>query len=237
MTATHFEQEMERIKEELLMMGGLVEEAVHESTQALARRDLEQARRVLRNDSRINVLENTIDAHCIRMIARHQPVAVDLRFLTAALRICAVLERIGDQAVNVSDRVLALGDMPPMEGMPPTLLEMCELARDMTRKCLDAFVRQDIPLAYQVCCQDDEMDDLNRRILEEMIEWMMKEQRLIRRGVEIILTGRHLERIADLATNVSEEVVFMVEGTVIRHQGLEAGGPAGRKDEETSRRY
>lgn len=219
MTATHFEIEMEKIKDELLKMGGLVEEAVNEASRAMVNRDRELAKEIQRRDSRINELENIIDELCIKLIATYQPVAMDLRFLTGALRLCTILERIGDQAVNIADRVLVLTELDPMEEIPQTLIRMGEVGREMTRKCLDAFVTRDIDLAYDVCCQDDEMDDLNRQILEEMINWMMKEQRLIRRGVEIILAGRNLERVGDLATNISEEVVFIVEGDVIRHKG------------------
>ena len=219
LTPAPIEREIEKIKEELLMMGGLVEEAIDNALRSLSMRDSEAARQVIRNDHRVNDLENTVDAHCIRLIATMQPVAVDLRFLTAALRLCTTLERTGDQAVNLADRALILNDMAPMIDVPPVLLEMGEVAKDMTRKCLDAFVRRDTSLAYEVCCRDDELDDLNRKLLEQMINWMMEENRVIRRGVEIILAGRHLERIGDQATNVSEEVVFMVEGTVIRHQG------------------
>lgn len=222
MTMTHFEQEINRIKDEILKMGGLVETAVDEATRALANMDLELAREILKKDHRINELENIIDSHCVKLIATHQPVAVDLRFLTAGLRLCATLERMGDQAVNLADRTLALSEMEPRLSVPPILLEMGEVAKAMTRKCLDSFVRRDVQMAYDVCCQDDEIDEMNRQVLEEMIEWMMKEQRLIRRGVEVILASRNLERIGDLATNVAEEVVFMVEGTVIRHNESQA---------------
>lgn len=224
MTATHFELEIVKVKEDLLKMGGLVEEALEKSTKALTDMDEDLAREVISQDSQINILENLVDDRCVKLIAMHQPVAVDLRFLTAALRICTTLERTGDQAVNVADRVLAIKELAaPDQTMPPTLLEMGEMAKNMTRMALDAFVRRDVKMAYTVCCQDDELDDLNRRILEEMIAWMMKERRLIRRGVEYILAGRHFERIGDQATNISEEVVFMVEGTIIRHR--EVCGP------------
>ena len=228
MTATHLQLEIEAIKEDLLKMGGLVEEAIDQAVRALIQRDSELAREVIRKDVRVNDLENQIDVKCIKLIATQQPVAADLRFLTAALRLNGILERTADQAVNIADRTLIINELPPMDGIPPTLLEMSEVAKDMTRKCLDAFVRRDEYLAYEVCAQDDELDELNRHLLEEMIGWMMDEQRLIRRGVEIVLAGRHLERIGDQATNVAEEVVFMIKGTIIRHTEL-CGAAAQRK--------
>ena len=231
MTVTHFEMEIEKIKEELLKMGALVEEAVDKALRALANSDVALADEVIKNDVRINELENVVDARCVKLIATHQPVAVDLRFLTGGLRLCAILERIGDQAVNLADRCRSMAKITPLDHMPANLLQMGELGKSMTRQCLDAFVRRDIDLAYDVCCQDDDMDELNRNVLEEMISWMMTENRVIRRGVEIILASRNLERIGDLATNVSEEVVFMVEGRVIRHMG-----PSGSEGCEGARR-
>ena len=210
--------EIDRIKEDILKMGGLVEEALEDATKALSDRDLDLAKSVIDRDRRINELENTIDAYCIKVIATQQPVAADLRLLTACLRICSTLERSGDQAVNLCERTQALAELTRMENIPPSLLQMGELGKEMTRKALDAFAHRDVDLAREVCCQDDEMDELNRQVLEEMLGWMMDEKRLIRRGVELILASRHLERVGDQATNLAEEVVFMVEGTVIRHQ-------------------
>ncbi len=202
-------------------MGGLVEEAVDRSVRSILLRDSTLTKDVIKNDHRIDDLENLIDQHCVGLLATYQPVAVDLRFLTAALRICTMLERTGDQAVNLAQRAQVLNELEPIGEIPGTFQEMTRVAMEMTRKCLDAFVQGDLLVSYAVCKQDDELDDLNRRLLEEMINWMMGERRLIRRGVEIILAGRHLERIGDQATNISEEVVFMVEGSVIRHQGCE----------------
>jgi len=215
---TYFLSEIEKLKEELLKMGGLVEEAMDRAIKAIADRDSAAAQEVIRNDHRINELENLIDQRCVKLLATQQPVAMDLRFLTAALRIGTTLERTGDQAVNLAERALAMNELLPVDPTPATLLQMAEVAKEMTRKCLDAFVQKDVDLAYEVCCQDDELDNLNQSLLEEMINWMMKEHRLIRRGVEIILAGRHFERIGDQATNVAEAVVFMVEGTEIRHR-------------------
>ncbi|MFH1138444.1 MAG: phosphate signaling complex protein PhoU [Pseudomonadota bacterium] len=226
---SQLQTEIDRIKEDILKMGGLVEEALEDATKALADRDEVLAKSVIQKDRRVNELENYIDAFCIRVIATKQPVAADLRLLTACLRICSSLERSGDQAVNLSQRTLALCELAPMETVLPSLLQMAELGKEMTRKALDAFVRRDVALAREVCCQDDEMDDLNRQVLEEMLGWMMDEKRLVRRGVELILASRHLERVGDQATNMAEEVVFMVEGNIIRHQADEACRPAEKR--------
>jgi phosphate transport system protein len=213
---THFHEEIEKLKDDLLKMAGLVEEAIAEASRALTIRDNELAREVIRGDRRINMLENDIDGSAIRLLATQQPVAVDLRFLTSAMKINAALERAGDQAVNLAERAEVLNELDPMQ-IPSTLPEMATIAQEMIRKSLDAFVQKTVSLAYEVCERDDALDDLNRRLLEEMIEWMMREKRLIRRGVEWIIAGRHLERIGDEATNIAEEVVFLVEGRVIRH--------------------
>ena len=220
MTTTHLALSIEKIKEDLLKMGGMVEESLDGALHALTHRDAVLARSIIEKDVKINELENKIDAICVKLIATQQPVAIDLRVLTVAMRLATIMERTGDQAVNIADRALILEQFPPLEIVPPTLLAMGALAMDMTRKSLDAFVQRSSDLAYDVCCQDDELDELNRQLLEQMIGWMMDEQRLIRRGVELILAGRHLERVGDQATNIAEEVVFMVEGTVIRHRDI-----------------
>jgi phosphate transport system protein len=218
-TGSHFHKEMEGIKEELLKMAGLVEKAIHDATLSLTQRNEQVAREVIKGDQRINALENRIEGKCIRLLATQQPVAVDLRFITSAMKINSFLERIGDQAVNLAERAQTLNELLPMD-VPRTLLQMAELAETMTRQCLDAFVRKDVAMAYEVCTADDELDKGNRLLLEEMMAWMMDEKRVLRRGVEWIIAGRHLERIGDEATNIAEEVVFLVEGRVIRHPAL-----------------
>lgn len=214
-----FHRQLEAVKQDLLKMAGMVEQAISDATRALVRRDPALARSVIQMDRRINALENQIESNCVRLLATQQPVAVDLRFITSAMKINTFLERMGDQAVNVAERAQELTQMEPFD-VPSTLQQMAIIAQEMTRQCLDAFVRKDVSLAYQVCGRDDELDALNRQLLEEMIQWMMREQRLVVRGVELIIAGRHLERIGDEATNISEEVVFLVEGMVIRHLGV-----------------
>ncbi|MCA1906099.1 MAG: phosphate signaling complex protein PhoU [Desulfarculus sp.] len=226
-TVSYFHRQMQQVKEELLKMAALVEEAIHDATTALARRDLELARAVVRGDRRIDLMQNNIEERCITLLATQQPVAVDLRFLAAVIKICAYLERMGDQAVNLAQRAMAIEELSPTE-VPGTLLHMADIAREMTRDCLDAFVQESVRLATHVLRRDDDLDSLNRSFLEEMIGWMTAERRLIRRGVEFILASRHLERLGDEATNIAEEVVYLVEGRIIRHQNPAETGTGSR---------
>ncbi len=218
-TISSFHRQIREVKEDLLMMAGLVEESIHEAVDSLTSRDKDQAQEVIATDRKIDLMQNEIEERIFTLMATQQPVASDLRFLSAAIKICSHLERMGDQAVNLAERTLLLADMDPVE-TPRRLVAMGELAREMTCLCLDAFVQNNVELAKNVIKRDDELDDLNLHILEDMVEWMTREQRLIRRGVELILASRHLERVGDEATNIAEEVVFSVEGHIIRHKGL-----------------
>ena len=219
-TQSHFVRQLEEVKEDLLGMAGLVEAAIQDSFNALITRSSGLARRVLEGDRRIDLLENQIDEKTIVLLATRQPVATDLRFLSSTLRIVSFLERMGDQAVNLAWRAITLCELEPLDSKQP-LLDMYGIARDMTRDCLDAFARRNVEQAREVIMRDDDLDNLNRQFLEDSILWMHQDQRFMRRGVELILASRHLERIGDEATNIAEEVVYLVEGEVIRHQGPE----------------
>ncbi len=216
-TMSHFQKQLREVKEDLLMMAGLVEESIHESAESLKNRNAEQARGVLEGDRRIDLMQNEIEGRIITLLATQQPVAVDLRFLASSIKICGQIERMGDQAVNVAERALLLCDMDPVE-VPGDIVTMSDVACDMTCLCLDAFMQSNVNLARDVIRRDDELDKLNVAVLEEMVSWMNQERRIIRRGVEFILAARHLERVGDEATNIAEEVVFLVEGEIIRHQ-------------------
>lgn len=218
---SHFHRQMREVKEDLLMMAGLVEESIHEAVDSLIGRDKVQAHEVIDTDNRIDMMQNQIEERVFALMATQQPVASDLRFLSAAIKIASHLERMGDQAVNMAERTLILAEMEPVDS-PRRLVAMGELAREMTCLCLDAFVQNNVELAKNVIKRDDELDDLNLHILEDMVEWMTRERRVIRRGVEIILASRHLERVGDEATNIAEEVVFLVEGHIIRHKAPDA---------------
>ena len=215
---SYFHRRMQEVKEDLLKMAGRAEEAVYTATQALVKRDRTLAQAVILGDRRIDLMQNEIEERCISLLATQQPVAVDLRFLSAVIKITSFLERMGDQAVNLAQRVEVLAEMSQSEP-PATLLEMGDISREMAKACLDAFVAEDVAKATAVLVRDDELDHLCRTFLEEMITWMTEERRVIRRGVEYVLASRHLERIGDEATNVAEEVVYLVEGRIIRHGG------------------
>lgn len=222
---SHFHRQMREVKEDLLMMAGLVEESIHEAVDSLIGRDKVQAHEVIDTDNRIDMMQNQIEERVFALMATQQPVASDLRFLSAAIKIASHLERMGDQAVNMAERTLILAEMEPVDS-PRRLVAMGELAREMTCLCLDAFVQNNVELAKNVIKRDDELDDLNLHILEDMVEWMTREQRVIRRGVELILASRHLERVGDEATNIAEEVVFLVEGHIIRHKAPDGDADA-----------
>jgi phosphate transport system protein len=223
---SYFHRQMQQVKDDILTMAGLVEQSIHDAAEALARRDSGLALAVIKGDRRIDIMQNRIEERCITLLATQQPVAGDLRFLASVIKICAYLERMGDQAVNLAQRSQALDELLPTE-VPATILNMAEVAEEMTHGCMDALAAGDVALANGIIGRDDDLDNLNRHILEEMVQWMASENRLVRRGVEFILVGRHLERIGDEATNIAEEVVYLVEGRVIRHLGREAASSVG----------
>ncbi len=213
---THLQRLIGQVKDKLLLMAGLVEESIYLACEVLGSHRAERIQAIIEGDRRIDLMENQVDEDILTILATQQPVAGDLRLLAAFLKIASNLERIGDQAVNLAQRAQALAQRDPIP-TPGRILAMGELAREMTSACLDALVRRDADRARLVLERDDEQDQLCRELLEEMVAWMNAEHRLTRRGVEFILASRHLERIGDLACNIAEEVVFLVEGRVIRH--------------------
>ncbi len=215
---TKFQKELDELKEKLLVMGGRVEWCVDGSARALKGLDVELAKKIIRTDETIDQLENAIDERCLRLLATRQPVAKDLRFIAAVTKICGCLERIADQAVNVADRTLVLAGLEKPVEISPTVMDMAAEAQEMVAGSLNALVGRDVAAARAICRQDDIIDSQNHALLEQMIKIMMSERRMTRGGMEIILAGRHFERMGDEAVNICEEVVFMVEGTIIRHQ-------------------
>jgi len=214
---SHFHAELVLLKGELLSMASLVEQAMHGSIQALVERDEELAQKVISSDDAINMAEIKIDDFCLKLLALHQPTAIDLRFITSALKIDNDLERMGDQAVNIAERALELIKEPllkPLIDIP----RMAELAQKMVKDSLDAFVHKDPDLAREVCRRDDQVDALNDQVFRELLTYMMQDPRTITRAVHLLLVGRHLERIADHATNIAEDVIYMVQGKIIKHR-------------------
>ena len=215
-----FDQELNALKENLLKMASLAEEAIAKSIKALVERDSTLAQEIIDRDSEINFLEIEINNQCLKLLALKQPMAVDLRFITSAMKIISHLERIADQAVNISQRTLELIKQPllkPLIDIP----RMAELAQEMVRTSIDSLVNKDSLLAKRIGERDNLVDDLNDQIFRELLTYMIEDPRTIKRAIELILVGRHLERIADLATNISEEVVFILNGKNIKHPNQE----------------
>ena len=212
----HFEQEIETLKEQLLLMGGRVESAIQKAIRSFERRDPGLAREVLREDLGVDQHEIDIEERCLKLLALQQPLASDLRFITAALKISNDLERIGDHAVNIAGAAERLALEPPIRPLPD-IPRMEALATGMLRDALDAFVRRDGELARRLVLRDDEVDQLNRQVLRESISSMIEDPEAIARGLELVLVARNLERVADLATNIAEEVVFIAEARIIKH--------------------
>ncbi len=212
----HFIEELEDLQGRLLEMGTLVESAIHTSILALTERSEAQAQQVLGNEDRINHLEIEIDELAVRLLALQQPMAKDLRFLTAAIKINTDLERMGDLAVNIVERAIALMNRPPVR----PLIDIPQMARtveSMVRKSLDAFVKREPELARGVLLSDDTVDRLRDSIHSELISFMQEEPDAVPQALDLILVSRHLERIADHATNIAEDTLFLVKGVDVRH--------------------
>ncbi|HVD77183.1 MAG TPA: phosphate signaling complex protein PhoU [Vicinamibacteria bacterium] len=219
----HFEEEMQALKNRLLNMGALVEERVHDATHALIDRRLETAERIIGSDQDVNDLQIEIDERCLRLLALQQPMASDLRLITAAMKINADLERIGDQAVNIAEQAVRILAHPPLKPIID-LPRMAEISERMTRESLDAFVRKDATLARAILARDDEVDQLKDQVFRVLLTYMMADPGTIERALGLILISRHLERIADHATNIAEDVIFVVEAKDVRHHHEERPG-------------
>jgi phosphate transport system protein len=212
----HFHEELEALKQTLLAMGGLVEDQIRRVTRALLERDDAVAQEVIERDRQVNAYDVEIDEQCVSLLALHQPAAGDLRFITTAMKIVTDLERIGDQAVNIAQRVLELNREPRLKPYID-LPRLAERAQRMVKESLDAFVARDTALARQVCGEDAEVDALKEQIFRELLTFMMEDPRTIPRAIRVILISRFLERVADHATNIAEMVVYLVEGKMVRH--------------------
>ncbi len=213
---TRFQQELNQLKEHLLRMAGLAERAISNAIEALVKRDTALAEKTIHEDEQINQMELLIDEWCLRLLALHQPMAADLRFITSAMRINTELERIGDQAVNVAERVISLNKEPQLKPYID-IPRMAEITKSMVKDVLDAFVRGDASLARSVCERDDQVDGLNDQVFRELLTYMMADPQTIMRAVHLIIVSRCLERIADHTTNIAEGVIFMVKALVIKH--------------------
>jgi phosphate transport system protein len=214
----HFEEQLGLLKERLLVMGGLAEQRVQMAIDALVDRDLALTDETLRGDEPINQLHVEVDSRCLKLLALHQPMAADLRTIFAAQKINADLERVGDLAVNIAEaakRYLLHPPVKPLIDLP----RMGEIAQWMLREALDAFVRRDTAQAERVLRSDDMLDALKTQIFRELISYMLADPSKIEPALDLILISRHLERIGDHATNIAEDVIFMVSALDVRHKG------------------
>jgi phosphate transport system protein len=211
-----YDAELNGIRTKILEMGGKVELMISNSVKALVERDSEIAEKVILSDYEINQLEVETDERCLEVLARRQPTARDLRFITLALKIVTDLERIGDQCASIASRAMELNDEPQLKPYID-LPRLAQAACTMVKESLDAFVRYDENLALKVCEDDQFVDELNVQLHRELLTFMMEDPATIGRALKLIYISKYLERIADHATNVAEMVIFMVKGKDIRH--------------------
>ncbi|MGH7790500.1 MAG: phosphate signaling complex protein PhoU [Candidatus Binatia bacterium] len=212
----HYEEELQELRHMLLEMGGFVEKQIADAMRALVDRDDDSARLVIERDKTVNRMDVQIDDICLRLLALHQPAARDLRLITTSLKITTDLERAGDMAENICERVIELSREPQLKPLID-LPRMGAIAQGMLRQALDAFVREDADMALAVCHQDDAVDQLTDQVLRELLTFMMEDPHTISRALRLIFISKYLERLADHATNIAEMVIFMVKGKSIRH--------------------
>jgi phosphate transport system protein len=215
--AKHLQRDLDDLQRDLLALAGLVEGAIHKAIQALQERDVRLAREVIVGDTQIDTEENHIDEECLKILALHQPVAIDLRRIVAAMMINTDLERMGDLAEEIAERAIHLSH-PPLLPIPEKLQNMTDLTTMMVRESLDSFVNLDTAEAQAVMRLDNEVDRYNKEIIAELIQAMKSSPALVEAGLSMFSAVRQLERIADHATNIAEDVVYLVEGEIIRHR-------------------
>ena len=203
-------------------MGGLVERQIAEAMEALVDRDSPHAREVITRDEEVNHMDVANDEQCIRLLALHQPTASDLRFITTGLKITTDLERIGDNAVNICERALELNEVPQLKPYVD-LPRMSELAEAMVRDSLNALVRGDVELAESVLQRDDQVDRLRDQLFRELLTYMMENSAVVFPSFELILVAKNLERIGDHATNIAEDVIYLIDGEIVRHRPTSGG--------------
>ena len=212
----HFEEEFDRIKSKILMMGSLVEDQIRNALTALVERDEALARQVIENDHKVNTFDVEIDEMALDALVRYQPVARDLRFVTTAMKISTELERMSDLAENICERAIELNEEPQLKPYID-IPHMAERARIMVKESLDAFVKMDSALARKVIDDDDSVDNLTEQLFRELLSFMIENPKTISRAIRLSFISKYIERIADHATNVAELVVYLVEGKIIRH--------------------
>jgi phosphate transport system protein len=213
----HFHHELERLKKKLLALSAIVEESVERAVRSISNRDVDLAREVIENDRAIDLLEVEVEEECLKILALHQPVAGDLRFVVAVLKINNDLERIGDLAVNIAERSTYLSEKEPI-AMPFDFATMEKKTRLMLEKSIDSLIQMNLKVANEVGAADDEIDAINREMYNQVAIGVRKSPDQADRLIHCLSISRHLERIADYATNIAEDVIYMIEGQIVRHQ-------------------
>ncbi|MEK6645099.1 MAG: phosphate signaling complex protein PhoU [Candidatus Firestonebacteria bacterium] len=212
----HFDEELKSLNERILYMGGLIESMTYNAIKALVDRNADLVKEIFKTEDEVNKLHIEIDDKCLKLVALRQPTAVDLRFIASAMKINSDLERMGDQAVNIAENTEDLLKQPQLKPLID-LPKMADIAKNMVKDSLDAFVKKDVELAKSVLARDDEVDNLKDQIFRELLTYMIASPQNIERSLDLILISRNLERIGDHATNIAEDVIFMVIGKDIRH--------------------
>ena len=212
----HFQRELDRLKRNVLSLGAMVEESVRLAVKALETRDTDLAQKIIDADHKIDEKEVEVEEECLKILALHQPVAVDLRIISAIIKINNDLERVGDEAVNIAERVITMAKQSPADIRIDYNL-MAEKSESMLKRSLDAIVNLDEDLAYKVCLDDDEVDEMNRSIYDQVKLSIKGEPDRVAFLINLLLVSRHLERIADHATNIAEEVIYIIGGVIHRH--------------------
>jgi phosphate transport system protein len=219
----HLHRDMDRLKKELLHTGGMVEEAIRRATLALHDRRGDVAEEVIAGDAEIDRREVDVEEMALKILALHQPVAVDLRFIAVVMKSNNDLERMADYAVNIAERAAFLVERPPLR-LPGRLEEMVEVAMGMVRDSLDSFVNGDAEAAWRIVARDEVVDRYNVEVIEELRRTMEGDPETVERALHLFSVSRYVERIGDLATNIAEDVIYMVEGKIVRHQAELRGG-------------
>lgn len=213
----HFDQQLGALRKNLIQMASLVETAIANAIKSLIERDSKLAQGVIKSDEDIDLLELEIDKQCVDLLALRQPLAIDLRFITSSIKITNNLERMGDLAVNIAERVIPLSQEPQLKPLID-IPRMATITQTMVKDSIDAFVNRDTELARSVYERDSTVDALNDQIFRELLTYMMQDPGNITRAVHLVLISRHLERIADHSTNIAEEVVYIVKAKVVKHR-------------------
>ncbi|MDH3392489.1 MAG: phosphate signaling complex protein PhoU [Desulfobulbaceae bacterium] len=212
----HLQREIETLKKDLLTMGSVVEDMVYLATKSIVQRDARMAEEIIKRDLEVDEMEVRIEEECLKILALHQPVAIDLRFIIAVLKINSDLERVGDLAVNIAERSLFLSGQDEVS-LAFNITAMAEKVEKMLTRSIDALVNMDVPLAYRIRQEDDEVDGLNREMYDKVKAELNTHPESANGLLHLLSVGRHLERVADHATNIAEDVIYLVDAEIIRH--------------------